>query len=357
VTCFVYHARSPGPSVPCRSDATPISPKWLGWEDSNLRMTGSKPVALPLGYTPAVNLHRRATRQRDAPARGSRPARGPRTPSSGPAARQRRARLPSRSRRPRTRSRRCPSASRDSPRRIAPNPVERRRDGRVSPPDHGLAVVAPPGRKKAANCRFRGIACQFGAEKISAVDTAQSGQTTRYQAGGRRPARSRSPTPSAQAERPCTNTGTSAPSSGPAPRAARRPVQPPQAFSATSTVAASELPPPRPPPAGMRLRTRISAPPPAARRRLQAARRAHREVRVRRHTPPALRAPDAAVGRGLDEELVAVIEQLEDGLQGVIAVGPPASDVQEQVQLGGRRPGRLIGARASARPESPSDRS
>ena len=26
--------------------------EWLGWEDSNLRMTGSKPVALPLGDTP-----------------------------------------------------------------------------------------------------------------------------------------------------------------------------------------------------------------------------------------------------------------------------------------------------------------
>ena len=25
---------------------------WLGWQDSNLRMTGSKPVALPLGYIP-----------------------------------------------------------------------------------------------------------------------------------------------------------------------------------------------------------------------------------------------------------------------------------------------------------------
>jgi len=28
--------------------------KWLGWMDSNHRMTGSKPVALPLGYTPKV---------------------------------------------------------------------------------------------------------------------------------------------------------------------------------------------------------------------------------------------------------------------------------------------------------------
>ena len=25
---------------------------WLGWQGSNLRMTGSKPAALPLGYTP-----------------------------------------------------------------------------------------------------------------------------------------------------------------------------------------------------------------------------------------------------------------------------------------------------------------
>jgi hypothetical protein len=26
--------------------------KWLGWQDSNLRMPGSKPGALPLGDTP-----------------------------------------------------------------------------------------------------------------------------------------------------------------------------------------------------------------------------------------------------------------------------------------------------------------
>src|SRR5690606_15032535 len=29
---------------------------WLGWQDSNLRMTGSKPVALPLGDTPKRSL-------------------------------------------------------------------------------------------------------------------------------------------------------------------------------------------------------------------------------------------------------------------------------------------------------------
>jgi hypothetical protein len=29
---------------------------WLGWQDSNLRMTRSKPVALPLGDTPLRSL-------------------------------------------------------------------------------------------------------------------------------------------------------------------------------------------------------------------------------------------------------------------------------------------------------------
>ena len=28
--------------------------KWLGWQDLNLRMTGSKPVALPLGDIPVM---------------------------------------------------------------------------------------------------------------------------------------------------------------------------------------------------------------------------------------------------------------------------------------------------------------
>lgn len=31
-----------------------IQSTWLGWQDSNLRMTGSKPAALPLGYTPLL---------------------------------------------------------------------------------------------------------------------------------------------------------------------------------------------------------------------------------------------------------------------------------------------------------------
>ena len=31
-------------------------PEWLGWQDSNLRMTGSKPVALPLGHIPRRDI-------------------------------------------------------------------------------------------------------------------------------------------------------------------------------------------------------------------------------------------------------------------------------------------------------------
>jgi hypothetical protein len=30
------------------------SNEWLGWQDSNLRMLGSKPSALPLGDTPFI---------------------------------------------------------------------------------------------------------------------------------------------------------------------------------------------------------------------------------------------------------------------------------------------------------------
>jgi hypothetical protein len=29
---------------------------WLGWQDSNLRMLGSKPSALPLGDTPIIRF-------------------------------------------------------------------------------------------------------------------------------------------------------------------------------------------------------------------------------------------------------------------------------------------------------------
>src|SRR3984957_10903286 len=38
-------------TIPNRRTA-PTAQNWLGWKDSNLRMAGSKPAALPLGDTP-----------------------------------------------------------------------------------------------------------------------------------------------------------------------------------------------------------------------------------------------------------------------------------------------------------------
>ena len=121
-------------------------------------------------------------------------------------------------------------------------------------------------------------------------------------------------------------------------------------FSTSSTVAASELPPPRPPPTGMRLRTRMRAP-----RRTPVASCSGRAARTlrsasRRDARRALDALDARrPSRDLDADLVAPVEQLEQRLQVVITVGAPAGHVQEQVQLGRRRPpaSRLIGRRQS----------
>lgn len=38
--------------------------RWLGWLDSNQRMAGSKPAALPLGDTPVADLFSEALMQR-----------------------------------------------------------------------------------------------------------------------------------------------------------------------------------------------------------------------------------------------------------------------------------------------------
>ncbi len=65
---------------------------WLGWKDSNLRMAGSKPAALPLGDTPtALKLTRCRPRPPSAPpgdpATASDCAHGPRSPPIGLATR------------------------------------------------------------------------------------------------------------------------------------------------------------------------------------------------------------------------------------------------------------------------------
>ena len=63
------------------------------------------------------------------------------------------------------------------------------------------------------------------------------------------------------------------------------------------------------------------------------SRGAQREVGCLRHAWNVRRARDAAVVGHAKFEFVAVIEKLEHRLQQVVAVGAPADDVQEQIEL------------------------
>ena len=120
----------------------------------------------------------------------------------------------------------------------------------------------PPVSKKPRIVVGGELRVNSGAWNTAAVGTATPGKITRYQESA--PSEtgvSFSPIPSAQADRPATKTGTSAPNLTPiaAICAEVRPV-PHILLRATSVVAASELPPPRPPPIGMRFLIEISAP-------------------------------------------------------------------------------------------------
>src|SRR5690606_15105176 len=87
-----------------------------------------------------------------------------------------------------------------------------------------------------------------GAANSSAVATWTPGSTSTYQAGASASGVRRSPTSSAQALRPWTNTGTSAPSARPSAASRSTPRSSPQRRSrARSTVAAAAEPAPKPP--------------------------------------------------------------------------------------------------------------
>jgi hypothetical protein len=60
----------------------------------------------------------------------------------------------------------------------------------------------------------------------------------------------------------------------------------------------------------------------------------HDQVLLGRHARHVGGAVDGAVGAYVEVQRVAVVDQLEDGLQQVVAVRAPARHVQEQVQLG-----------------------
>src|SRR5260363_2104 len=128
--------------------------------------------------------------------------------------------------------------------------------------------------------------------------------------------------PSANALRPNTKKGTSAPRDN-----ARRcnctrgrfSLQ--SRLSASNTQAASELPPPSPAPMGTRLSMPISTP------------------KGQRDCVCSSGAPDDGIVTHPEMQRIAIIQQLEDRLKGVITVGPAACNMQKQVQFCRRQAG------------------
>ena len=126
--------------------------------------------------------------------------------------------------------------------------------------DHRLTVVMTAPARRLRTVMAGVLRVNSGSANISAVLTETCGAMTRNQGSGRSTGCRRSPTPSAKAARPRTNTGTSAPRFRPS--SARR-SSPSLVFHRwsrpTRVVAASELPPPIPPPMGRRLVSWMSA--------------------------------------------------------------------------------------------------
>ena len=73
----------------------------------------------------------------------------------------------------------------------------------------------------------------------------------------------------------------------------------------------------------------------AVSRLLQRACCAQHQV-IGRQFPAQVFAAEPAILAQLKVQLVAPVHQQEDGLQKVVAVGAPSSDVQKKVELGGR---------------------
>src|SRR6185437_13911688 len=177
------------------SSGQPPQSEWLGWKDSNLRMAGSKPAALPLGDTPtyASAPHRVPRAQHRVTARP-----GPGAPGCAPQPNlqplvHRRHIEPSGNialptigdaRRntlgiDRARARRKNAGTRSGEPRggIPRQPVERIGHLTVARTYHWLAIVPPapdgPARlKKGAYCDDGGISCQFrGLEHVTGGDS------------------------------------------------------------------------------------------------------------------------------------------------------------------------------------------
>ena len=70
----------------------------------------------------------------------------------------------------------------------------------------------------------------------------------------------------------------------------------------------------------------------------QAAGRAQGQVRIQRYAGHAVQAFHDPRRPHLEADLVAQVDELEGGLEQVVAIGPATDDMQEEIQLARRRP-------------------
>ena len=258
---------------------------WLGWKDSNLRMAGSKPAALPLGDTPTWNQQPR-TRAADSQPVANLSSKGESfSPRAKKAFRRRRQlaqnfaavihRLDG--------QKNTGPSTRQARGTIPRQPIERTRHLRISAPNHAQAVVPSTGRQEAVNCDGRRIPCQFRILKYlrrADTDIRLQNQIVSLWRGQRADTRA-SGAPRPLPPRP---RGRGRIRAHPPPTSVRAPPDLSRGrcrfhkwLSATKQVAASELPPPKPPPTGILLqhadvgaqgcsRWRLAAPGPRARK-------------------------------------------------------------------------------------------
>ena len=143
-----------------------------------------------------------------------------------------------------------------------------------------------------------------------------------------------SPMPRPTACSPPTKNATSAPSvRESAARRARGHSSFQRRLSASSTLAASELPPPRPAPSGMRFSSGDRRPGSGTRCLLERVRSADRQVFVDAHARHLVRAHDRAILAQRDRERIREVDEREQGLDVVIAVVAAPGHVEKQVDL------------------------
>src|SRR5580704_3048191 len=337
-----------GASCPSRA-RTAVRANWLGWKDSNLRMAGSKPAALPLGDTPAP-----------APPRRKAGAGAHLTAASGAPpvwqlfVRRRGVQAPCDEAHPPIWDLRretfglCGAAEhRENAGAGAGHaggcktrqPVERIGHRRRACPHHRLAVVAAARVKKAAYCDEGRISCQFSAlENFAGADTdpwiddqvPALGQLHGGQAF-------------ADTLRPCGRTLNK-----------NRHIRTQGEPQAGQLVEFEPAPPQLV--QGQKCRGRIRAAAAQTRpqryalvhvdggakrragRLLEDTRRAQRQIGLRRHLARPFRSFETPIGTHRDAEGVRQVDQLKEGLQLVIAVGAAPGDVQKKIELRGGWP-------------------